>query len=279
MVPKGLSLLIIGDRKARKLIDTYLVLKAYSEGSKFENTTDAIAQAAIWCRRSIKTLHSRLKDLQAVGLIEYSKDGRFILVRGWKKLCEVYALDETRIRFYYVKHDKHRTVEDVLEYYAMKEKEKQCAQAALYKLNKSVEAKEVIEEVAGKTLDAVAHSQLFHDLTNKRELSPDAAFILFSVLRGDTSISSRTWSKLFSYTSKGGFAYKKRKLKAKGLITVEERQWNMDKGTHTTKDSRKCVSGSAVWKNKERSLVFIAPCKIGYLDLNTPAPASVLEKV
>lgn len=277
-IPKGISLAVIGDKRARKLLDTFLILKSAYKSGTVKIDGNSMNELAALCGRSSKTVKNRIKELAADGLVKYSKDLRFIYLCKWEHLCVHYGISPL-FRFYYVKKTPGKTVEDVLEALAMKEKEKECARAAQYKLHQSdSNIQSEIVQVAGKTLEAVAHCQLYHDLTDKKCLPDDVALILFSVLRGDTSISSKKWSELFGYESKGGMAYKKRKLANKGLIVVTKREWKLGTGTHTTRKRRKCVSGSVVWIQREKELKFVACDSITYLNPSLELPANA-EKI
>lgn len=273
-IPARLSSKLAHSYKLRSAIDTFLILKAAFSSGKIELTKDSRIELTKLCSRDFKTLHTRLKRLQSLQVIEYTKQQ--ILLCSWEKLATVFEY-EMRGN-YYVRYDGSKKVSDILEAKFMAEKEAECKAAFKFKLNRNQYIKDDIENVAGSTsTEAVKHSQLYHYLNEGIELNEDEKFALFEVCRADTSLSYRTWSFYFELHSRGGFAYKKRKLVKLGLIAVEKRRWKLN-GTHTTRASRKSLNGTAAYIPKYEAVVFSMPDKLTYLSASVSLPIAKLEQ-
>jgi len=259
-IPARLSSKIAHSAKLRRSLDTYLLLKAQYESGKVELNKASRQELELLCGKHFKTLHSRLKHLHSLHIVEYSKER--VLLCSWEKLAEIFEYEMKGN--YYVRSDGSRQVSDILEALFMREKESDC-KAQFKRKIKHEDVKQELENVAGSTnTEAVQHCQLYHYLREYSELSEDEKFYLYEIARADTSLSYRLWSYYFDLHSRGGFAYKKRKLQKLGLLAVEKRAWII-KGTHKTRALRKSILGTAPYVPKLKQVVFFMPDKLTYL--------------
>jgi len=265
-IPVCLSSAIAADYSARACLDTFILLKAFYTSGAASISLESRLELVALCGRDYKTINKRLLQLQQLQLLTIT--GEKIHLASWEKVAEVFKLkkyEHYKLRFFYVRYTGAIKVSDILEARFMYEKEKECKQAFYFKINKYEEIKRELETITGgTTAEAVEYSQLHHYTTEYRELSQNEKYVLFNIARGDTSLSYRKWSKYFGYTSKGAFAYKKRKLSKCGLITVERRAYEL-KGTHKTKQLRKSICGTAPYVPALGKVVFFMPDKIRYL--------------
>lgn len=274
-IPARLSSKVAHSYELRASLDTWLILKAAFESGKVDTTKEKREALEILCGRDFKTLEKRLKHLHQLQLCEYTTESGFATLRSWEKLAEVFEYEMKGN--YYVRYDGTKRVSDILEAKFMYEKESQCKAAFHYKLNKFEDIRRTVQDVAdGTNSEAVQYSQLYHYLREYSLLSEEERFALYEIARADTSLSYRKWSEYFDYNSKGGFAYKKRKLVQAGLITVEKRRWII-KGTHKSRKLRKSILGTAPYVPKLKEVIFFMPDKLQYLSASVSLPIAKLE--
>ena len=254
-------------RDRTKAVRTFLIIKTLLQERDHFTGAD-VAHISRLCENiHVKTLHSRLKTLQSLQLVEYRNGNVFIA--SWEQLCKAFKIEVKYLRFHFVRYGRN-TLATVIQRIAMQKKEAQCLQAANYKLNKVIELQQEVKSVSGKgDLAAVK------ELQQQVYLNPHLAtafnldtWLLFEVCRGDTALSYRFWSCLFGYKSIGGFAHFKRRLITGGLIAVFKRATVLPNGLKTSSKTRSSCLGTCVFNPATRQTVFIQPDHIVYLTLN-----------
>lgn len=271
-------------RERRKAVSQFLFIKYFLKDKNFFTPADVAAIAQLCDYKTAKTFHSNIEVLQALHLIEYRKENCF--VASWDKLCEVFKIGETYpwIRWHYLKPGGEIKLEEKLLRVAMEKKERQCKDAAFFKLNKITEVKDMLSSVSGRvTTKALNELQeaVFINPSLSVHLDLDR-YVLFEVCRGDTALGYKLWSCLLGYKSIGGFAHVKRRMIKSGLIAVLKNEKEMPDGVHTTVKSRSCCVGRMiynrpVWKDRKLQpgtsgkIIFYKPDTIIYLPLNPAA--------
>ena len=243
---KGLPLAIAAQRRLFYELETLCAIKAIWVDRPMPDTTQAAMQVALLLGLSEKQVHRRITALQQCGwLTTYNRQGHDAI--SWEKLAEQYKIKHYNFYYIPVPDPETTTVRKILISKAKQEKISQCERAARMRIKCNDQLREVIEEVAGTSrygLDAVAHYQLLnfayegvlYEDYQQYALSTHYTDKEQKVFRGDTAMNYCTWSNLFGYKSRGGYAKLKRSLQADALITVEHRIQELP--GHTTRNSR-----------------------------------------
>lgn len=260
-IPKGLALQVAGDNQLRKALDTFIVMKAIVDGGRFANTIAQRKGLAMECRVHVKTFNSRLQRLEAEQLVTITTET--VTLASWNALTDQYGLSG---RFNYV--ETAERIEYVLLAKLIHEQKTRCKITHKNKLKRDPIIRYALHNATAQERprsDDVLNSQVHCFVTEGKDYSADDRYILsLFQFRADFDCSYRRYSQLLGYSSKGGFAYMKRKLQRLKLISVQSRRGTLATG-HTTTSSRKTMLGQAPYLPVQNRPVLIMPDKIEVL--------------
>lgn len=249
-IPRQLGLAVMHSKRLRKCVEVLLYLHYYCDAGRYADTKAMHTEYAAKCRRDVQTYDTRIKELIRLKLA-HRKDG-MLYFASWDKIGEYFKIQIRRGGHYVQPPTGDARLEDILEAIGMNEYMEKCKQAFYYYINKYPEARETMQRVAGSSSrDAIHYSQLATFLRNYKGLNDEDRYWLHAH-RADNNLSYAKWSKLFAYKSKGGMAYKKRKLEKLGLINIErKRTFVMEH--HTTRQSRQWIMGTSYYASKDKT--------------------------
>lgn len=256
-----------GERHLLKPLETLFYIKSIYVDRPFPDTNEARQELAEISKRCTRTIKRRISLLIELKLLRKEADGLHAI--SWNDLRERYELEHTK--FYQIPISKHVQLEYFVKAKVINEKKQHCEHGFRATRKRENIRAEVIKEVCGSaSAEAVAEHQLNHFVNEGAGYAGDADWALSMLykkrdttfLNGDLEINYRTGTRIFKYNSDGGFAALKRSLKAKGVISVEQRRVALKRGTHTTTAARKTRLGFVKWNEELRRVELIRPDKI-----------------
>lgn len=267
-MPKGLPVKIGCSKHHRKSLSLLFCIKAHCDAGRFKKTKILQQHYAGLARICYNTFLTHLVHLGQLGLVKV--EGGYLYLASWEQIADKFELKGT-LRFYHISSPTGKTkLEDILESLAMREVMDKNKAAFYFYLLMHPEVKETLQRVVGSANRSdVLRSQLENFLTAYGDISKSDAYDL-TLFRADNNVSYRYWSHFFVYNSKGGFAYKKRKLEALNLIEVE-RERKAVLNHHTRRDSRRCILGSVNWDSRIKKPVLTLPDAISFNALKNAA--------
>lgn len=254
-IPKGLGLALANNRKMRKALDSWLVMKELANGCISLRDFDNVAEA---CKISPKTLERRLCVLSEEGLCEI-KHGNIYLA-SYRKLAEYCELPFHDRYYYWVYDELSPKIEYVLVQKAIYEKKKECKNAWHFKINANPGLELELRKIAnGVAPDKVLYNQLWSYAEPNTFSISDQAALDPHLHRADFELSYKRYSEIFGFASKGAFAYRKRQLQQLGLIEVNKRSVELNRANKTTELSRETKLGTHKWFRPVKQLVLVLP--------------------
>lgn len=278
-IPKGLSLAISGNRRLKKALDTWLILKAIHEDGAIQiprkGGKDIVCRNLAADHRAAfgvcyKTISTRITWLIQNGYIRDTGHGWELI--SWIDLGRKLNLPFCN-RFYHVKPSGVK-IEYILDQKTIDEKIQQCREAYRFKLKYTPGLEYEIEKIAGSAnASAVYSSQFDAYYRNGCGFSENEYYVLMKILNPDFALNYRSLSRLFGYNAKGSMAYRKRKLQALGLINITPRVYEVSPDGKTTPGSRKFMMGTVKYFRPVKKLGLLLPDKIEILSHNPVIPA------
>ena len=250
-VLKGLPLAIAPNRRLFYDLETLAAIKTMWIDRPMPAATGALLQLAEVLNLSLKQLErptiGRIERLLALGWLTFTQ-GRGYDAISWDSLAATYSIKH--IHYYHLPVTGATTLRKILISKAKLEKLNQCARAYCTRVKCNTSISEVLQEVTGTqpTDFNFRETAAYHQLQNfayPDALYTDAgAYVLSAhyqnkadkVLRADNQLNYLTWSRLFGYKSRGGYAKLKRSLVSDGLITCHHRVYTIP--GHSTRESR-----------------------------------------
>ncbi len=257
----------VGERHLLKPMETLFYIKSIWIDRPFPDTNEARQELAEISKRCTRTIKRRISLLIELKFLRKEADG--IHAISWSALRERYDLDHTK--FYHIPISKHVQLEYFVKAKVIDEKKQHCEYGFKATRQRENIRAEIIKEVCGSaSVEAVAEHQLNYFISEGQGYTGDADWALSmqyqkrdtKFLNGDLEINYKTGTRIFKYSSDGGFAALKRSLKAKGVIAVEQRRIALTRGTHTTTRARKTRLGFVKWNAELRKVELIRPDKI-----------------
>ncbi len=261
-IPVGLATKILNSKTERKALETYFMLKGIAENGWILNTVKGLKRLEPELNICYKTIKTRLKSLEKLGLVEMHKT--HINLASYKTLNKTYNI---HARYYLIKPELVKTVklEDYFIALALKEKKQECSNAFYYKHLKANLDKEIIKGVFGgvkprrsyKEAVTEAHLIDFIKYANNSDFS-----YIFKHARADVEIGYKKLSQMLGYKGKGSLAYTKRKLQKQGIVTIHKRALNVSTSTHSTKFQRQTNLGTINYDSRKKELQLQLPDQI-----------------
>jgi hypothetical protein len=268
-IPRRLAVAVAECSRHRKSVSLLLYLKFYCSEGRFKNSKANQLKYAKLARISYNTYITRMVHLEQMGLV-YVKAG-YLYVKDWDAIAAhfKYKVTSKGGNYLVTPPSGKARLEDIIETCAMMHMTDTFISAFYYYLNRHPDIKENIKRVVGSTnRDAVHNSQLQSFLNYYRNVHPDDVFEL-NLFRADANVSYRYWSDFFGYNSRGGMAYKKRKLVRLGLISYIHRREQLH--CHTTNFRRKWKYGSINYDPRVKTPVLTLCDAITFHSLNQAA--------
>jgi len=272
-MPRGLPTKLAFSKRHRKSISLLLFLKAVCEEGRFKATKAQYIRYANSFNDGIcyNTFITYINHLQELNLV--SKKEGMLYLASWTVIRQTFDLTSEKFYHYKQKNNSKTKIEDFLEAKAMQEV-MQRNRAAFYfwlsvHFEKYPEDRKLIQSVAGSTKRSdIERSQLEQFLVRWQGLDDNTLFAL-ELRRADINCSYRYWWDFFWYNSRGGFAYKKRKLASKGLIEISPRIYELER--HTTRKARQWKCGTIHYDPRLKKAVLRLPDAITFKPLNNAA--------
>lgn len=268
-IPKDLPLLVANNRRLKKLLDTWLVLKSWSESGNIPCTSIRDVAASLAAtghfNKCSKTIHNRISVLIKAGFIRHSEKQLELI--SWSEFRDKMGMQYCN-RFYFVRTGQ-APVEHILDAKAMSEKIDKCKEAYAMRLRANPALGHELKEISGGASPAAVYqSQLYAFKTNGMGLSSNDYAVLMDFANPNFIPGSKGWNRLFGYSGRGSSAYLKSKLQRSGLIEVVKRQMGLDLALKTTADSRRTLLGKVAYFRKENKLVLTLTDRINFLPAN-----------
>lgn len=226
-----IALQTAANKPLKRAFAFYFSLKTINTDGFFQSSGYAATAKAL--KITLPTFYSRLALLKQFNLSVNTKK-QFTLI-SYEKACQLY---NCQFKYYYTTQPDLQLTLDAL---AIKLK-KQAMQAAFFrKLSKYPAIAESLKQITGLETnspgfqEAVVSSLVQDHVKFSR---PDNLDLY--ALNADDNMNYATLSTLFGYNSRGGMAYKKRKLAAAGIAKAEPRQYSINPHRYSTKAGNIC---------------------------------------
>lgn len=252
-IPRKLTTRLVNCTEYRKAVALLLYLKALNDAGRFVNNKKEYQRYARLCGICYGTFLTQIQFLCNKGLVE-KKDGQLHLA-SWQKIKEVFQLGNLRAPHYADVSDV-KTLVGKLETLVYVETFKELDSAWNYYIKKTG-IKQQLKDVFGTaSRPRIEKAQLENFLNWYANMDMNNVYEL-NFFRADIQCNYKYWNDLFGYKSWGGFAYKKKRHIAMGLITVEHRIYLLE--YHKPEYKRKSILGTVKYFSTVKSPVLIMP--------------------
>lgn len=247
-------------KTSRKVLDTWFRLKVLFDNGYFKYSTKSLKELEDDCGVTYKTILKRLRIAQSMRLVRLSEGTAYLA--PYSQLQKTFGCVFTR--HYYIKWDllEHSSIEDLLDAKAIEEKQLECKQAYYFKINK-FQAKEDLKRVIPEGYErSFTQGATMAHLVDFLEGGDTENSWLFKIGRADFQVGHNRLTELYGYSSRGSLTYKKRKLQKLGLITVNKRTVEFDRGKHSTRQKRSTDLGTVNYRRFDGKLQLTLPDEI-----------------
>lgn len=269
-IPKGLALATLMSKKLRKAFTVFLPLKTWCDSGLA--TREDIGRLDVFLGVHHKTVMSRLQLAIDAGIItvEITEGGqRQYRLCSYDHLASLAGIPGWHYkRFYYVTYDKIPNLEYYLIVLAIREKKetmryKFYANIKRYRLEH--ELREILGVQGNRSLREAVKMGQFEALIEGLAIYDENEWALLMAFNPYEEVSYRRWTAYMGYTSRGAFAYIKRKLQGYGLVSITKREHSIPHGILTDQEARKTVLGVVHSSRPDRCLKLRQPDAIAPL--------------
>ena len=226
-----IALQTAANKPLKRAFAFYFGLKTINTDGFFQSSGYAATAKAL--KITLPTFYSRLALLKQFNLSVNTKK-QFTLI-SYEKACTLY---NCQFKYYYTAQPDLQLTLDAL---AIKIR-KQAMQAAFFrKLNKYPAIAQTLKQITGLETSAPGFQEAVIDslVQDHVKFSQPQNSDLYA-LNADDNKNYTTLSTLFGYNSRGGMAYKKRKMAAAGIAKAVTRQYSINPHRYSSKQGNIC---------------------------------------
>lgn len=272
-IPKELPEALVQpqERKLLRPVLALIHLKALYKHGRFTDNAQGRATAAAQLRISVKQFGRYLTALQAEGLVNRPGNNA-IQFASWTDIALRFKCSATKYHLVpvmerergYKQPEKWRTT-NAIDFLILKNKVNECQRAYFYKLSRVPGLEDEIKQAAGSlSPEAILRAQIECFKTEGQSCDYDYRYQLM-LNRADFAVGVNRYGKLFGLTPQA-ISYKKKKLAALGLLTIEKRQIELE--GHRTRQSRVTDLGQVPYSRKARKPVLNMPDRLEFFSLS-----------
>lgn len=226
-----IALQTAANKPLKRAFAFYFSLKTINTDGFFQSSGYAATAKSL--KITLPTFYSRLALLKQFNLSVNTKK-QFTLI-SYEKACQLY---NCQYKYYYTTQPDIQLALDGL---AIKIRKQAMSAAFQRKLQKYPAIAESLEQITGlertnKNFQEAIIGSLIQDHVNFSR--PDNLDLY--TLNADDNMNYITLSLLFGYNSRGGMAYKKRKLEAAGIAKAVKRQYSINMHRYSSNQGNVC---------------------------------------
>jgi hypothetical protein len=246
---KGVPTLLAANKRMLRTISAYYVLKSLYKSSIIQDVTMRMDELAEECRCSPRTLYTRIKEMQRLGLCK--RTGANLVMCSYDELHKVLGCEDDTMNFHFKKYTAK--AELIMRTLAIKENFSRQEKQIKKKLEKRMQSSGLSPEQIARAKEA-AMNRLISAFTLSVPLSPEDQLI-----HPDIALSQESLAKLFGLKNAYSGAYWQQKLVKAHLIAIENRK------IESSKRCRGTPLGHVFYSRRTQTTVCQMPNKTVFL--------------